>query len=99
MIDLVKRIPNMQILKRLLLPLELYVLLSSFIFTEQFDRNLELDAIGDGSVKDLLIISHGFLDALSNYEHLIGGIFFVYISIVIICIVSICVISICRTSI
>ena len=74
----------MQILKRLLLPLELYILLSSFIFTEQFDRNLELDAIGDGSVKDLLKISHGFLDALTNHENLIGGIFFVYISIVII---------------
>ena len=74
----------MEILKKLLSPLELFVLLSSFIFTEQFDRNLELDAIGDGSVKDLLKISHSFLDALTNHEHLIGGIFFVYISIVII---------------
>ena len=74
----------MQILKRLLFPLELYVLLSSFLFTEQFDRNLELDAIGDGSVKDLLKNLHGFLDALTNHEHLIGGIFFVYISIVIV---------------
>ena len=62
-------------MKRLLFPLELYVLLSSFIFTEQFDRNLELDAIGDGSAKDLLKISHSFLDALTNHEHLIGGIF------------------------
>ena len=69
-------------MKRLLFPLELYVLLSSFIFTEQFDRNLELDAIGNGSAKDLLKISHSFLDALTNHEHLIGGIFFVYISIV-----------------
>ena len=75
MIDLFKRIPNKQILKKLLSPLELFVLLSSFIFTEQFDRNLDLDAIGDGSVKDLLKISHGFLDALTNHEHLIGGIF------------------------
>ena len=74
----------MQILKSLLLPLELYVLLSSFIFTEQFDRNLELDAIEDGSVKDLLKILHDFLDTLTNHENLIGGIFFVYISIVIV---------------
>ena len=74
----------MQILKRLLFPLELYILLSSFIFTEQFDRNLELDSIGDGSVKELLKISHGFLDALTNHEHFIGGIFFVYVFIVIV---------------
>lgn len=74
----------MQILKRLLFPLELYVLLSTFIFTEQFDRNLDLDAIGDGSVKDLLKISHYFLDALTNHEHLIGGLFFIYIFIIII---------------
>ncbi len=74
----------MQFLKRLLLPLELYVLLSTFIFTEQFDRNLDLNTIGDGSVKDLLEISHNFLVALTNNEHLIGRTFYIFIFIIII---------------
>ena len=74
----------MQFLKRLLLPLEIYVLLSTFIFTEQFDRNLEFNAIGEGSVKDLLRISHNVLDALTNHEHIIGALFFIYILIVLI---------------
>lgn len=61
--------------ERLKKPLEIYVLLLSFLFTEQFDRNLELDKIDESGVRNILEHSHSFLDALTNHEHALGASF------------------------
>ena len=39
----------MEFLQRLKKPAEIYVLLATFIFTEQFDRNLNLEAVEEGA--------------------------------------------------
>ena len=64
-------------------PGEIYVLLITFIFTEQFDRNLNLDAVEEGAVKSFLEMSHSFLDALTNHIQPIGATFFAYTLILI----------------
>ena len=68
----------MTLLKRLKKPTEVYVLLITFIFTEQFDRNLDLTAVEEGSIKNFLEISHLFLDAVTNHLRPIGAAFFIY---------------------
>ena len=69
---------KMTLLTRLKKPTEAYVLLVTFIFTEQFDRNLDLTAVGEGSIKNFLEISHLFLDAVTNHLRPIGAAFFIY---------------------
>ena len=73
----------MSLIDRLKSPGEIYVLLVTFIFTEQFDRNLDLEAVEEGAIKNFLEISHSFLDALTNHMQPIGAAFFVYTFILI----------------
>jgi hypothetical protein len=68
----------MAFLQRLKKPAEIYVLLATFIFTEQFDRNLNLEAVEEGAIKNFLEVAHSFLDALTNHFQPIGAIFFGY---------------------
>ena len=55
----------MTFLQRIKKPAEIYVLLATFIFTEQFDRNLNLEAVEEGAIKNFLEVAHAFLDALT----------------------------------
>ena len=73
----------MSLIDRVKSPVEIYVLLVTFIFTEQFDRNLDLEAVEDGAIRNFLEISHSFLDALTNHMQPIGAAFFVYTFILI----------------
>ena len=73
----------MSIINRIKSPGEIYVLLVTFVFTEQFDRNLDLEAVEEGAIRNFLEISHSFLDALANHTQPIGAAFFVYASILI----------------
>ena len=73
----------MSLIDRLKSPGEIYVLLVTFIFTEQFDRNLNLEAVEESAIRDFLEISHSFLDALTNHMKPIGATFFVYTFILI----------------
>ena len=68
----------MSFIGRLKSPGEIYVLLVTFVFTEQFDRNLDLKAVEEGSIRNFLEISHSFLDALTNHMQPIGAAFFAY---------------------
>ena len=74
----------MSLIDRLKSPGEIYVLLVTFIFTEQFDRNLNLEAVEESAIRDFLEISHSFLDALTNHMKPIGAAFFVYTFILIV---------------
>ena len=74
----------MSLLDRLKSPGEIYVLLVTFVFTEQFDRNLDLEAVEEGSIRNFLEISHSFLDALTNHMQPIGAAFFAYTFILIV---------------
>ena len=75
---------TMPFIDRIKSPGEIYVLLITFIFTEQFDRNLDLEAVEEGAVKNFLEISHSFLDALTNHVQPIGAGFFTYTFILIV---------------
>ena len=68
----------MTFLQRIKKPAEIYVLLATFIFTEQFDRNLNLEAVKEGAIKNFLEVAHVFLDALTNHMQPIGALFFCY---------------------
>ena len=68
----------MTFLDRIKKPAEIYVLLATFIFTEQFDRNLDLDAVEEGSIRNFLETSHSFLDLLTNHMQPLGAAFFAY---------------------
>ena len=74
---------TMPFIDRVKSPGEIYVLLITFIFTEQFDRNLDLEAVEEGVIKNFLEISHSFLDALTNHMQPIGAVFFGYTFILI----------------
>ena len=74
----------MSFIGRLKSPGEIYVLLVTFVFTEQFDRNLDLEAVEEGSIRNFLEISHSFLDALTNHMQPIGSAFFAYTCILIV---------------
>ena len=73
----------MSLIDRLKSPGEIYVLLVTFAFTEQFDRNLDLEAVEEGSIRNFLEISHSFLDVLTNHMQPIGAAFFAYTFILI----------------
>ena len=73
----------MSIINRIKSPGEIYVLLVTFIFAEQFYRNLDLEAVEEGAIRNFLEISHSFLDALTNHTQPIGAAFFVYAFILI----------------
>ena len=68
----------MAFLHRIKKPAEIYVLLATFVFTEQFDRNLDLEVVEEGSIRNSLEISHSFLDVLTNHMKPVGAVFFVY---------------------
>ena len=68
----------MAFLHRIKNPAEIYVLLATFVFTEQFDRNLDLEVVEEGPIKNFLKISHSFLDVLTNHMKPVGAVFFVY---------------------
>ena len=74
----------MSLIDRVKSPGEIYVLLVTFIFTEQFDRNLDLEAVEEGVIRNFLEKSHSFLDALTNHVQPIGAAFFVYTFILIV---------------
>ena len=74
----------MAFLQRLKKPAEIYVLLATFIFTEQFDRNLNLEAVEEGAIKNFLEVAHSFLDALTNHVQPIGAMFFGYTFVLIV---------------
>ena len=74
----------MAFLQRLKKPAEIYVLLATFIFTEQFDRNLNLEAVEEGGIKNFLEVAHSFLDALTNHVQPIGAMFFGYTFVLIV---------------
>ena len=65
----------MSLIDRLKSPGEIYVLLITFVFTEQFDRNLDLEAVEEGAIKNFLETSHSFLDAFTNHMQPIGAAF------------------------
>ena len=44
----------MSLVDRVKSPGEIYVLLVTFIFTEQFDRNLDLEAVEEGGIRNFL---------------------------------------------
>ena len=67
----------MTLLERITKPTEIYVLLITFIFTEQFDRNLDLTAVEEGSIKNFLG-AHILLDSITNHARPIGAAFFIY---------------------
>ena len=73
----------MTFLQRIKKPAEIYVLLTTFIFTEQFDRNLNLEAVEEGAIKNFLEVAHAFLDVLTNHMQPIGAVFFGYTFILI----------------
>ena len=74
---------EMSLVDRLKSPGEIYVLLITFIFTEQFDRNLDLEAVQEGVIRNFLEIAHSFLDAFTNHMQPIGAVFFAYTFILI----------------
>ena len=66
-------------IKRILNPLEIYILSIAFFFSISFDRNLNLNDVEDSPVKKILENIHLILDAFTNYEHPLGAIFFIFI--------------------
>ena len=65
--------------KRILKPLEIYILSIAFFFSVSFDRNLNLDDVEESPVKKLLENIHLILDAFTNYKHPLGAIFLIFI--------------------
>ena len=65
--------------KRILKPLEIYILTVAFFFSVSFDRNLNLDDVEDSPVKKLLENIHIILDSFTNYEHPLGALFLIFI--------------------
>ena len=66
-------------IKRILKPLEIYILSVAFFFSVSFDRNLNLEDVEKTPVKKLLENIHLILDSFTNYEHPLGAIFLVFI--------------------
>jgi len=52
--------------------LESFVLLSTFIFTEQFDRNLDLDGVAPSLQRNILEVLHEFLASMTEPNHALG---------------------------
>ena len=66
-------------IKRILKPLEIYILSIAFFFSVSFDRNLNLADVEESPVKKLLENIHLILDSFTNYEHPLGAIFLIFI--------------------
>ena len=66
-------------IKRILKPLEIYILSIAFFFSVSFDRNLNLDDVEDSPVKKLLENIHLILDSFTNYKNPLGAIFLIFI--------------------
>ena len=66
-------------IKRLLRPLEIYILSIAFFFSISFDRNLNLDNVEDSPVKKILEYIHLSLDSFTNYDHPLGALFFIFV--------------------
>ena len=64
-------------IKRILKPLEIYLLSIAFSFYVSFDRNLNFEDVEESPVKKLLGNIHLILDAFTNYEHPLGAIFLI----------------------
>ena len=62
--------------KRILKPLEIYILTVAFFFSVSFDRNLNLDDVEDSPVKKLLENIHLILDSFTNYKKPFRGYIF-----------------------
>ena len=65
--------------KRILKPLEIYILSVAFFFSVSFDRNLNLEDVEETPVKKLLENIHLILDSFTNYEHPLGALFLIFI--------------------
>ena len=66
-------------IKRILKPLEIYILSVAFFFSVSFDRNLNLEDVEESPVKKLLENIHLILDSFTNYEHPLGALFLIFI--------------------
>ena len=66
-------------IKRILKPLEIYILTVAFFFSVSFDRNLNLEDVEETPVKKLLENIHLILDSFTNYEHPLGALFLIFI--------------------
>ena len=66
-------------IKRILKPLEIYILTTAFFFSVSIDRNLNLEDVEESPVKKLLENIHLILDSFTNYEHPLGAIFLIFI--------------------
>ena len=70
--------------KLLARPLELYVLITTFAFTVQFDRNLDFSDMEKGSSTQLLKNLHTFLEVATDPGHILGVILIICICIALI---------------
>ena len=61
--------------KRILKPLEIYILTVAFFFSVSFDRNLNLEDVEESPVKKLLENIHLILVTFTNYEDPLGDFF------------------------
>ena len=68
-------------LKRLLKPLEIYILSIAFFFSISFDRNLNIDDVENSPVKKVLENINLILDSFTNYEHPLGAVLLIFIII------------------
>ena len=66
-------------IKRILKPLEIYILSVAFFFSVSFDRNLNLEDVEESPVKKLLENIHLILDSFTNYKHPLGALFLIFI--------------------
>ena len=66
-------------IKRILKPLEIYILTVAFFFSVSFDRNLNIEDVGESPVKKLLESIYLILDSFTNYEHPLGASFLIFI--------------------
>ena len=66
-------------IKRILKPIEIYILSVAFFFSVSFDRNLNLEDVEESPVKKLLENIHLILDSFTNYEHPLGALFLIFI--------------------
>ena len=53
--------------------LESLTLLTTFIFTEQFDRNLDLDGVDQSLQRNILEVLHNFLQSITEPNHPLGA--------------------------
>ena len=61
--------------------LESLALLTTFIFTEQFDQNLDLDGVEQSLQKSILEFLHNYFQSITELNHTLGAIIFTISSI------------------